>query len=62
MAGGGVASKQPAHLSIDVDVNICERHAMSTPSEIPDRASAITSEWMTGALATSFPGSEVTGL
>ncbi|MDG2029141.1 MAG: phosphotransferase [Acidimicrobiales bacterium] len=35
---------------------------MSTPSEIPDRASAITSEWMTGALATSFPGSEVTGL
>ena len=35
---------------------------MPTPPEIPDRADAITPEWMTAALSDTFPGCEVSGL
>ncbi len=35
---------------------------MTAPGEIPDRADAITAEWMTGALSSPFPDCEVTGL
>ncbi|MEZ5164999.1 MAG: deoxyribose-phosphate aldolase [Acidimicrobiales bacterium] len=57
--------------SIDARVNFCERPFMTDAAipdasipgaSIPDRAEAITAEWMTAALAGSFPGVEVAGL